>query len=208
MSDETVESSEADSTGRRREIIDAAARIFRDKGYSATSIQDVAQAVDILKGSLYYYIDSKEDLLFEVIQEVHQDGLANLEEAKKVTGSALEKIHSFVARHASFNAGNLAKMTVFFQDFKSLSDERRKVIVEERDLYDEYLRGLIAAGQDEGSVLSSVDPKISAFWILGGMNWMYQWYRADGAQSLDEIAEAFADLAVNSVRDPDWQLDG
>jgi AcrR family transcriptional regulator len=208
MSDGPVESSRSDPAGRRREILDAAARIFRDKGYAATSIQDVAQAVDILKGSLYYYIDSKDDLLFEVIQEVHQDGLANLAEAKKVSGSALEKIHSFVVRHASFNAGNLAQMTVFFQDFKSLSDERHKLIVEERDLYDEYLRGVIAAGKDEGSVRSSVDAKLAAFWILGGMNWMYQWYRADGPQSLDEITEAFAELAVNSVRDPDWQPDG
>lgn len=208
MSDGTVESSSRDQAGRRRQIVDAAARIFRDKGYAATSIQDVAQAVDILKGSLYYYIDSKDDLLFEVIQEVHQGGLSNLEDSKRVSGSALEKIHSFVVRHSSFNAGNLAQMTVFFQDFKSLSEERRRVIVEERDLYDEHLRALIVAGQAEGSVRSSVDPKIAAFWILGGMNWMYQWYRADGPQSLEEIAEAFAELAVNSLRDPAWQPDG
>ena len=207
MGDETAKPARSEQTGRRREIVDAASQIFRDKGYSATSIQDVAQAVDILKGSLYYYIDSKDDLLFEVIQDVHRNGLANLEEAKKVSGNALEKIHSFVAGHASFNADNLAQMTVFFQDFKSLSEERRQVIVEERDLYDKHLRALIVAGQEEGSVLASVDPKIAAFWILGGMNWMYQWYRPDGSQSLEEITQAFAELAVNSVRDPDWQAD-
>jgi AcrR family transcriptional regulator len=208
MGDGAAGSSKDDRTGRRREIIDAAARIFRDKGYAATSIQDVAEAVDILKGSLYYYIDSKDDLLFEVIQEVHQQGLTNLEEGKSASGDALERIHAFVIRHASFNAANLAQMTVFFNDFKALSEDRRQVIVEERDLYDEQLRALVVAGQAEGSVRSSVDPKLAAFWILGAMNWMYQWYRADGPQSLEEIAETFGQLAVNSLRDPRWQGGG
>jgi AcrR family transcriptional regulator len=205
MGDET--DAKAVQTGRRREIIEAAARIFKEKGYAATSIQDVARAVDILKGSLYYYIDSKDDLLFEVIQEVHQQGLENLEKTKHASGSALERIHAFVVNHASFNAGNLAQMTVFFHDFRSLSEERRRVIVKERDLYDQYLRSLITEGQEQGSVRSSVDPKIAAFWILGGMNWMYQWYRPDGPQSMEEIALEFADLAVHSLRDPGWRPD-
>ena len=110
---------------RRREIIDAAAAIFTEKGYAATSIQDVADAVDILKGSLYYYIDSKDDLLYEVIQEVHEGGLENLERAKLYEGTALEKIRGFVWNHITYNAENLTKIAVFFHDFMNLSEERR-----------------------------------------------------------------------------------
>ncbi len=194
-----------DQAERRQEIIDAAAAIFHEKGYAATSIQDVAEAVDILKGSLYYYIKSKDDLLFSVIEEVHEGGLRNLEVGKAADGSALDRIRGFVTRHAAYNAANLVKMTVFFHDFRSLSDERRKEIVEERDLYDQYLRGVIAEGQEEGSIRSDVDPKLAAFWILGGMNWMYQWYRPDGPEPLGVIADAFADLSVNSLRDPAWE---
>lgn len=208
MSEATAGVPKSDRTGRRREIIDAAARIFRDKGYAATSIQDVAEAVDILKGSLYYYIDSKDDLLFEVIEEVHRQGLQNLQDGKGDSGDALGRIHSFVVRHITFNASNLAKMTVFFQDFRALSGERRKVIVNERDLYDEHVRSLIIAGQEEGSIPASVQPNMAAFWILGAMNWMYQWYRPDGPQTIEEIAEQFADLAVNSLRDPSWNPEG
>lgn len=194
-----------DQGERRQEIIDAAAVIFQEKGYTATSIRDVAESVDILKGSLYYYIKSKDDLLFSVIQEVHEGGLANLESGMNADGSALDNIHVFVTRHATYNAANLVKMTVFFHDFRSLSDERRREIVEERDIYDRHLRGLIKAGQEEGSVRADVDPKLAAFWILGGMNWMYQWYRPSGTQPLEVIANEFADLAVNSLRDPSWE---
>ena len=194
-----------DQAERKQEIIDAAAAIFHEKGFAATSIQDVAEAVDILKGSLYYYIKSKDDLLFSVIQEVHEGGLRNLERGKDEDGSALERIRGFVSRHAAYNAANLVKMTVFFHDFRALSDERRDEIVEERDLYDQHLRGLINDGKTEGSIRADVDPKIAAFWILGGMNWMYQWYRPEGPRPLDEIASEFADLAVASLRDPDWE---
>ena len=196
--------SRRDQADRRQEIIDAAAAIFKEKGYAATSIQDVADAVDILKGSLYYYIKSKDDLLFEVVQEVHEGGLKNLEEGKRVTGSALEQIRKFVERHMTYNARNLVKMTVFFHDFRSLSPERRAVIVEERDLYDQHLRSLLSSGRDEGSVRDDVDPRMAAFSILGSMNWMYQWYRADGPKDIDVIAREFAEMAVAGVRDPSW----
>lgn len=194
-----------DGVDRKQEVIDAAARIFKEKGYPATSIQDVADAVDILKGSLYYYIDSKEDLLYEVIQEVHDGGLKNLEDGRNEGGNAKERLERFVFRHMSYNAEHLTKMTVFFHDFRSLSDARRSSIVKERDLYDQFLRSLIAEGQEEGSIRADVDPKIAAFWILGAVNWIYQWYRPDGPMSISDIAQQFADLTVRSLAEPGWQ---
>ena len=192
-----------DSVDRRREIIDAAAAIFSEKGYEATSIRDVAEAVDILKGSLYYYVKSKEELLFEVIQEVHQGGLANLEGGKR-DGSALDRIRSFVERHITYNARNLVKMTVFLHDFRSLGPELRAEIIEARDVYDRHLRALIAAGQAEGSVRATIDPRLASFSILGSINWTYQWYRPEGPNTIEEIASEFADMAVNSVRSLGW----
>jgi AcrR family transcriptional regulator len=185
---------------RKQEIIDTAAEIFKRKGYEATSIQDVADAVDILKGSLYYYIKSKDDLLYEVIQEVHTRGLENLEVSQQVGEDALERLHAFVYRHIVFNANDLSKMTVFFHDFRSLSPDRRAEIVEERDRYDTYLRSLIEEGQNEGVFRKELDPKVAAFSILGAMNWLYQWYRPDGPKSIEEIAEDMASMAVNSVK--------
>jgi AcrR family transcriptional regulator len=181
---------------RQQEILEAAARVFHEKGYESTSIQDIADSVGILKGSLYYYITSKEDLLFEIIQGVHEEALKNLDRTAAVEGDALQKIRAFVVVHFTHNAHNLVKMAVFFQDFRSLNGERRQVIVEERDLYDSFLRDLIRQAQDEGTVCPDIEPKLAAITILGMMNWIYHWYRPGGDLSASEIANAYADFVI------------
>lgn len=181
---------------RRQEIIEAAARVFHEKGYESTSIQDLADAVGILKGSLYYYITSKEDLLYELLQGVHEEALKNLERTDAVAGNALQKIRAFVTIHLTYNAEHLVGMAVFFQDFRSLNGERRCVIVEERDLYDNYLRDLIRQGQEEGLVCPDIDPKLAAIAVLGMMNWLYHWYRPGGERTAAELASAYADFVV------------
>ena len=184
---------------RRQEILEAAAGVFHEKGYKATSIQDIADAVGILKGSLYYYITSKEDLLFEILQDVHQQGLQNLERIDATPGTPLQKIRAFVTVHVTHNAENLVKMAVFFHDFRSLSPERREIIVAERDLYDKHLRSLLAAGQRDGSVCPDLDPKLTSIEILGMMNWIYHWYRPNGDLSVSTLAGSMADFVVAGI---------
>ena len=184
---------------RRQEILEAAAGVFHAKGYKATSIQDIADAVGILKGSLYYYITSKEDLLFEILEDVHQQGLRNLERIEATPGTPLQRIRAFVTLHVSHNAENLVKMAVFFHDFRSLSPERRKIIVAERDLYDQHLRALIAEAQKGGCVCPDLDPKLTSIEILGRMNWIYQWYQPGGSQTTAEVAETMADFVVSGL---------
>lgn len=181
---------------RQSEILEAAAQVFHEKGYESTSIQDIADSVGILKGSLYYYITSKEDLLYEIIQGVHEEALKNLDLVAALDGDALQKIRAFVVVHFKNNAENLVKMGVFFKDFRSLGGERREVIVQERDMYDSFLRNLIRAAQKEGTVCADLDPKLTAITILGMLNWVYQWYRPDGDMDALEIANLYGDFVV------------
>ena len=181
---------------RQQEIRDAAAVVFHEKGYESTSIQDIADSVGILKGSLYYYITSKEDLLFEIIQDVHETARKNLRLSQPDEGDALQRIRAFVVAHFTHNAANLVKVAVFFQDFRSLSGERRRTIVEERDLYENSLRDLIRVGQAERIVCPDIDPKLAAITVLGMMNWIYQWYRPSGEHSAADIADSYADFVV------------
>ena len=198
---ETENTSRRSRAPRRRqaEILEAAARVFHEKGYESTSIQDIADSVGILKGSLYYYITSKEDLLYEILQSVHQEGLKNLELIDSLEGTPLQKIRAFVVVHFSHNVENLVKMGVFFKDFRSLSAERREAIVQERDMYDNCLRDLIREAQKDGSVCPDVDPKLAAITILGMLNWAYQWYRPGGRMSVLEIANAYGDFVVQGL---------
>jgi AcrR family transcriptional regulator len=183
---------------RRRhvEVLEAAARVFHEKGYESTSIQDIAEAVGILKGSLYYYIRSKEDLLYEIIKDVHEDALANVRHVDEMEGDALQKMRAFVTSHLIFNAKNMTKMGVFFHDFRSLSGERRRTIVEARDVYDELVRRLIRDGQEQKIICPDIDPKSSSFAIMGALNWIYQWYKPQGKLSATAIADEFADFVV------------
>jgi AcrR family transcriptional regulator len=184
---------------RHQEILEAAARVFHEKGYESTSIQDIADEIGILKGSLYYYIRSKEDLLYEIIQGVHEDALANVERLDGLEGDALQKIRAFMVAHLTFMAENLVQMGVFFHDFRSLSDERRKEVIAARDLYDRRLRSLIQQGKREGLIGPRVDPKLAALAAMGSMNWLYQWYRPGGRQGIAQIASGFADLIVDGL---------
>lgn len=184
------------SQRRRQELIDAAARIFQDKGYEAASIQDVADALGILKGSVYYYIDSKEDLLFAAIQEVHESALANTETIRALDEDPLTLIRLFIESHVKHVSDNLVKATVFFHDFRSLDPARRDYIVKERDSYDLFLRDLITRGQGEGQICKDIDPKLATLALLGMMNWTYQWYRVGGGMDPSQIGRQFADLAL------------
>lgn len=191
--------------GREVEIKRAAARIFREKGYDATSIQDIADAVGILKGSLYYYIDSKEDLLFDVIKGAHEQGLEQVRTWVEEEGPPATRLRAAIESHVTGNLENIAAVAVFFQDFRALGPERRAEIVADRDFYDANLRELVQKGQAAGVFNPALDPKLAVMAMLGMINWVYQWYREDGRLRPAQIARSFADLILDglAVRDGD-----
>jgi len=186
-------------TGRTAEIRAAAARIFFEKGYDATSIQDIANAIGILKGSMYHYIDTKEDLLFDVIQAVHEQGLRQAREWMEMPGSPTVRLRAAIEGHIESNLNNLEGVGVFFHDFPSLGAERRAEIIADRDFYDRHLRRLVEEGQASGDFSPDLDPKIAVMALLGMMNWTYQWFRPDGAWSARQVAVQTADLAIGGL---------
>ncbi len=184
---------------RRAEVLDAAARVFRAKGYEAASIQDIADEVGILKGSLYYYITSKEDVLFEMLQEVHVAALEAVVAAVAIDGDPLVKIRAFVETLSRFHAENAIRMGILLHDFRSLGEERRDAIVRERDQYDRILRTLIVQGTEQGMIRPGVDPKVTALAVMGTINSIYHWYRSSGSQRPDHVGRVYADLIVGSL---------
>jgi AcrR family transcriptional regulator len=180
-------------------VLDAAARVFHEKGYEATSIQDIADEVGILKGSVYYYITSKEDVLFEVLQEVHEAALKVVLEALEPDGDPLHKIRAFVVALARFNAENRIRMGILLHDLRALSEPRRREIVRERDAYDRMLRRLIIEGQERGCVCPDIDPKVTALAVMGMINTIYQWYRPTGGLDAQYIGSVYADLVMRAL---------
>lgn len=188
------------SKRRRQEVIDVAARIFNEKGYEATSIQEIAEEVGILKGSLYYYIDTKEDLLFSVIEEAYDAALNLVERLEQRDGGALELIEALVHGHAEVFSKNYVQTSVFFREFRALSEERQKTIREAGDVYIRFLVSQIRRGQRSGEVKSEINPRLSAIGIIGMMNSMAFWYRPDGPASAAQIGREFSRLVIGGLQ--------
>jgi len=190
------------SKKRAQDIIDAAAQIFHDQGYAETSVHDIAESVGILKGSLYYYIKSKEDLLFKVLSDVH-DGFRDIvTRTEAMDAPAIDRLRYYVQEHVMYNTRNVTKMAVFYHDYRSLSEERLVEILERRGFYERFLRDLIGEAQAEGSVDPDLNPKLAAFTLFGMMNWVYHWYRASGSWTPPQIGAQVAAMAVDGLVGP------
>jgi AcrR family transcriptional regulator len=187
------------SPSRLPEILDQAAKVFHSKGYDASSIQDVADAVGILKGSLYHYIDTKEDLLFGVLQGVLDDLLPQFDRWALLDGNYLSRIDTFVREYVTHVIRNRVKVGVFIADFESLSPARRAIINRSKDRYDEFLRDLIVQGQRDGSVSPDIDAKLAGLAFFGMANSTHQWYRPRGGRTPEQIADTMSTLVTRAL---------
>lgn len=185
------------SDERWPEILQISARMFSERGYSATSLQAIADELGMLKGSLYYYIRSKDDLLYEVIRTVYWEGVANFHRMSSGDGTAAERLANAIEGHVKHLTNNIIETTVFLHEFDRLPEARR---VELSTIsYDDLVRELILDGQRDGSFKADMDPSLVSMAILGATNWVYRWYHEDGPRNADEIGRLFADLFVSGL---------
>jgi TetR/AcrR family transcriptional regulator, cholesterol catabolism regulator len=184
---------------RREELIDAAVRVFANKGYEATSTQEIAEELGVLKGSIYYYIDSKEDLLFSVVQSVHDDMGRNLDRAKARTGAVEERIRGYFEDLLRLTIDRLDYSTVFYNDFRRLSEEHQSIVIKRRDEYERYLVDLLREGQRSGAVRDDVDSKLMALSTLTMATLIYRWYKPGGSFTPDEVVEGYSRVVMSGL---------
>ena len=186
---------------REEAIYRAAARIFHRKGYTATTLQDIADEVGILKGSLYYYIDSKEDLLFGITETIHRLAADNADLAAGVDGTCADRLRFLVERHVASFGVNLEMIRVFYTDHGALGPERRRHVMGERRRYEQFARGLITDGQRAGEFCPDLDARVANNAILTMVNTIYMWF--DGTNGdLEAIARQYAAMVLGSLRCP------
>jgi TetR/AcrR family transcriptional regulator, cholesterol catabolism regulator len=188
-----------DPPDREAEILKVAAEVFREKGFAATSIQDIADRVGILKGSLYYYIDNKEDLLYRIGRKVYTDLVSLQEAAAAPDASPLARVRTFIRTHLLHSMNHVAETTAFFGDFRAFSGDRRDEIIGWRDEYETAFRTVIQAGQAEGSIDREIDIRLVSLSAFGMMNSLHLWYQPDGRRSPQEIADTLADLIIRGL---------
>jgi len=184
--------------GKEAEILDAAARLFKEKGFHATSMQDIADAVGMQKGSLYYHIASKEELLFRISHDAINAIIARLEEIAQAPLSPTEKLRQAIENHVLTLCDRLDLLAVFLKESKTLTAEQQAQILERRKRYEELFEGILEEGIAAGE-FRAVDVPVVTAGLLGMLNWMHQWYRPDGRLSPQQIATIFTDLALRGL---------
>ncbi|MCL5960978.1 MAG: TetR/AcrR family transcriptional regulator [Chloroflexi bacterium] len=182
-------------SGRVREehIFKVAASLFSRKGFHSTSIREIADAVGMQGGSLYYYIEGKEDLLYRILDHALNNMIEQMEDVVARNEPASRKLAMAIKAHLSLGQGFLDDLSVLIRETMSLPPEQRQRISERRDYYDDLFQSIIEEGARAGQ-FRGLDPKISTYAILGSCNWFFQWYSPAGRLSLDQIADILIDV--------------
>lgn len=186
------------ANNKLQEIIAASIQLFKEKGYHATSMQDIADAVGLQKGSLYHYISSKEELLIIIIQEALEVYVGRLNEIAAGDVPPRVKFAAALRFHLIGIATNLGMLTIFLREAHALTPEQREIVQRETERYNSVIEGIYAEGVRDG-VFRPLDPKLACRTVLGACNWFYRWYRPDGRLSLEEMAEFFVDILFNGI---------
>lgn len=182
------------------EIVRAASYLFVEKGYEQTSIRDIAESVGMLKGSLYYYINSKEDILYWIIRSNHEDLYETMIRGQAAQGlSAMERVKHFVHIHTNFVLENVAKSAAFHFEFKFLKPERQDEVVMLRRRYESYLVDLLAQAQEDKAMCPDLDPALVARAILSMINSIQRWYRPESRFDATEIARHYTELSMRAL---------
>jgi len=189
-----------EAPSRRRRIEDVASALFRERGYAATSIRDIARALDVQGASLYAHVTSKEDVLWAIVDRAATRFEEAAEDTERATATALptERIAALVRVHVGVLTGDPGEASVFVREWRALGEDRRARISRRRDAYERRFRDAIGDGMATGE-FALTDPAIAAAFVLSAINGIATWYRPDGRLTGDRIADHFVDLAVRAL---------
>ncbi len=179
----------------RQEILRAAARLFQQQGYDATSMNDVAAALGLSKGGLYHHFQSKDEILFHLMDhamEITQERVIN-----PVRGIAdpEERLRMLIRRHIAVVLSERDReITVMLHENHPLPPALRKRINARKKEYVHFVESLIAEVQRARQAKGSVSPRAAAFALLGMINWIYQWYQPEGSLHEEDLARQYAEI--------------
>jgi AcrR family transcriptional regulator len=180
-------------------VYSAALRLFTEKGYHATSMQDIAAALGLYKGSLYHYIGGKEELLVRAFEQAMGSLVADVE---RIVGDTslrpLDQLRLVVEAHVSAIAENLDALTVYLHEWRALTGGAFDEVRQQRERYRELVSAVVSRGVALGD-FATTDVEIATLGILGMCNWLAQWYRPGGRLSPGEIAGLFSDQVIEGL---------
>lgn len=183
------------------QLIEVAARIFAEKGFEQTRIEDIATELGLVKGSLYYHVNGKPGLLFLVIARTIQPMIDTIDEIAASSCSAEEKVRTAIVRHMAHLLLPESRL-LFDQGIDLLPDDQRSEIIALNDRYRLRMRDILAEGVAAGEFQAQPAPDFAALLLLGMVNWTQRWFRPNGSMSVDEVSESICNLFLEGYAAP------
>ncbi|MEE8584853.1 MAG: TetR/AcrR family transcriptional regulator [Acidobacteriota bacterium] len=185
---------------RRLEILRSAGAAFSRQGFSLATMEEIAEALDMTKGNLYYYFRSKQELLY-FCQRYSLDRL--LAEAEQILSNPLPRplqLHRLIVSQIRCMLDELSASSAHIE-FRGLPEEQLQEIITRRDEYEGMMRRLVQEGIDSGEFYGQ-EARLAVWAILGAINWMVQWYSPQGELSVEDVARQFAFFLTSSLTGP------
>ncbi|HLA05980.1 MAG TPA: TetR/AcrR family transcriptional regulator [Anaerolineales bacterium] len=182
----------------REDILEAAAQVFRQKGFHGASMNDIAEAVHLQKASLYHHVSSKQEILLEILDRAL---LLLLERISPITEQNLpadKKLRLMIHTYLNILVDNIDLAAVLLFEHRALERRQHARHIPSRDTFELLWKNVITEGVDK-KLFKCDDPGLAVRALLGQMNWTITWFHPDGEKSTDQIADNYSDLLLNGL---------
>jgi AcrR family transcriptional regulator len=183
----------------RGDVVAAAGRLFAKRGYHGTSMRDLGKELGLLGSSLYSHVESKQDLLVDVVGEGSRLFEASAAKATGHSGSAIEVLAALIDGHVEVVLNNLDIARTFLNEARMLDREHRARVIEARDHYEGAFREVLRVGAADGSFRDDVDPKTDTIFILSILNAVERWYNPAGELNRADLVEKLTEFVQRGL---------
>lgn len=184
---------------KKADIHRVACRLFRERGYPGTTVRQIARGVGLLGGSLYSHVNSKDDLLWEIVEDAADRFLLTLREVCDSPLGIVQKLRAAILAHVKVITSDLDAAAVYTFEWRHLPPQRRQSFTRRRDEYELMFRDLVDLAIHERFITAQNAASATLF-ILSALNWVSTWFRPDGPLSAEEVGRMLADYIFDGLR--------
>ncbi|MGI8711618.1 MAG: TetR/AcrR family transcriptional regulator [Solirubrobacteraceae bacterium] len=184
---------------RRRELLDAAAALYAERGYRATSMNDLAGRVGLSKPALYHYVRSKQDLLVELYEEVLRASTDSVAAIEAATPRAIDALREVIVQRVAYTCEHQPLLRVFFEEEAGLPRSALEDVLRARRRYEDAVIAIALRAAEDGSLEIAVAPRIYVNALLGAANWVYKWFDPAGRLGPRALGEEIAAALLGSA---------
>ena len=176
-----------------------ACRLFREQGFHGASVRDIAEEVGLVGGSLYAHIQSKDDVLWDIVDAAADRFFAALRPIVETNLAIVQKLRKAIVAHVEVIAGDLDAAAVYTVEWRHLAPQRRTAFTKRRDEYEGMFRRLVREAMEQGFI-ATADEAMATRFILSSLNYLFTWYRPDGRMTPDEVGRMMADYILDGLK--------